>query len=558
MQLRLFILFLFFIALINNTCAQSLIEQKKEYTRADSLRGGLRPERTCFDVTYYDLKVKIDTAERTITGSNRILFNVIHDFKELQLDLFENMKIINIVSGSKELKYRREFNAVFVEMPSIMKNGSSGEITVHYFGKPIEAKRPPWDGGFTWSRDENGKMWIAVSCEGMGASAWWPNKDYLGDEPDSMAIHCNVPQGMRVVSNGKEQAMTLEADGTVTYNWFVSYPINNYNVTLNIGDYVDWHDEYTAADGSILSLDYYVLSYNLDKAKKQFTQVKPMMACYEKYLGKYPFWNDGYALVETPYLGMEHQGAIAYGNKFKTGYAGIDFSRIGLDFDYIIIHETGHEWWGNSVSCKDIADMWIHESFCTYTEAIYVECIYGYETAMKYINAKKPTVGNKNPVVGVYGVNEEGDGDMYNKGMLFLNTLRHVTNDDTLWWKTIKCMSDTAFKWHNIDYNDVVNFFSNKLKRNLAPVFEQYLKHSRIPVFEYSLKKIKGKEYELKYRWNTDVAGFTLPAFVSTSGNSYNQLNTETNWQTTIFKLNKPSDFKVNEQWMYIKVKEIL
>jgi aminopeptidase N len=392
----------------------------------------------------------------------------------------------------------------------------------------------------------------------MGASAWWPCKDYLGDEPDSMSIHCTVPRGMRVVANGSEQSMTREEDGTVTYNWFVSYPINNYNVTLNIGDYVEWHDEYTAADESILSLDYYVLSYNLEKAKKQFTQVKPMLSCYEKYLGKYPFWNDGYALVETPYLGMEHQGAIAYGNKYKTGYAGIDFSRIGLDFDYIIIHETGHEWWGNSVSCKDIADMWIHEGFCTYTEAIYVECMYGYETAMKYVNAKKPTVGNKHPVVGIYDVNEEGDGDMYNKGMLFLNTLRHVTNDDSLWWKTIKCMSDTAFKRQNIDYNDVVGFFSSKLKRNLAPVFEQYIKHSRIPVFEYSLKKVKGKEYELRYRWEADVTDFSLPVFISTSGNSFTQLNTKTDWQNTTIKLNKASDFKVNEDWMYIKVKQIL
>ncbi len=558
MQLRLFILFTFFVSASGRLAAQSLIEQKKEYTRTDSLRGGLRHERTCYDVVYYDLSVKIDTAERTITGSNRILFNVVRDFRELQIDLFENMKIINITSGSKELKYRREFNAVFVEMPSVMEEGTSGEITVNYFGKPIEAKRPPWDGGFTWSRDDNGKMWIGVSCEGMGASSWWPCKDYLGDEPDSMAIRCTVPRGMRVVANGNEQAMTRETDGTVTYNWFVSYPINNYNITLNIGDYVEWHDEYTAADESILSLDYYVLSYNLDKAKKQFTQVKPMLACYEKYLGKYPFWNDGYALVETPYLGMEHQGAIAYGNKFKTGYAGIDFSRIGLDFDYIIIHETGHEWWGNSVSCKDIADMWIHEGFCTYSEAIYVECMHGYETAMKYVNAKKPTVGNKHPIVGVYDVNEEGDGDMYNKGMLFLNTLRHVTNDDSLWWKTIKCMSDTAFKRQNIDYNDVVNFFSDKLKRNLRPVFEQYLKNSSIPVFEYSLKKVKGKDYELKYRWNADASGFALPVFIATTANPYPQHNAKTEWQTTTLKLNNPTDFKVNEQWMYIKVKETL
>lgn len=544
---------------VKYSSAQSLIDQKKVYTRADTLRGSLRAERTCYDVTFYDLSVKIDTADKSITGSNRIVFKTVEDFQAMQIDLFDNMKIISITtSDGKELKFHREFNAVFVEMNERMHTGAKGEITVNYYGKPIIAKRAPWDGGFTWTYDKSGKPWIAVSCEGMGASCWWPCKDYLGDEPDSMKISCNVPEELRCVSNGTEGIADIKMDGTTTYNWFVHYPINNYNVTLNIGDYVTFHDNYKADDGALLSLDYYVMRYNLEKAKLQFMQVKPMLKCYEKYLGKYPFWNDGYALVEAPYLGMEHQGAISYGNKYLTGYAGTDYSRIGLDFDYIIIHESGHEWWGNSVSCKDIADMWIHESFCTYTESIYVENMFGRDTALKYINAHKAHIGNREPVVGLYGVNEEGDGDMYSKGSLFLNTLRSVVNDDKLWWSTIKGMCDTTFKFKNIGYEDVVNYFNRETGRDLSAVFEQYLKFSKIPVFEYRLKKKKKGEFSLSCHWVTDAKDFKLPVIFSTGEKENQYLNTGNEWQTVSIKLKKDSDFKVQDDLMYVEVKREL
>lgn len=549
-------LFLFFSLFTFYTSIAQLTEQSKTYNRGDTLRGALRPERTCYDVTFYKLYVRLDTAQKSIVGNNKILFNTVENFQTLQLDLFENMKIISITSAGKELKYRREFNAVFVDMNEPMKAGSKGEITVNYYGKPTIAKRAPWDGGFTWSYDSTGNLWMGVSCEGIGASLWWPCKDYLGDEPDSMDITCNVPKGLRCVSNGKEHPSKVEQNKTTTYHWFVSYPINSYNVTLNVGDYVSFHDEYEAEDKSILDLDYYVMRYNLEKAKAHFTQVKPMLKCYEKYLGKYPFWKDGYALVETPYVGMEHQGAIAYGNKYLTGYSGSDYSRIGLDFDYIIIHETGHEWWGNSVSCKDIADMWIHESFCTYTEAIYVECMFGYATALKYLSAKKDHVGNKETIVGKYDVNEEGDGDMYNKGALFLNTLRHAVNNDILWWGLIKNMSDTTFKMKNISYQDVVNYFNQKTGKDLTPVFEQYLKHPKIPVFEYNLKKISGKKYELSYRWQTDVRNFEMPVFISSKGNKKQMINATNGFQDITIKLRKEEDFKVNKDLMYIESKK--
>ncbi|MDB5284345.1 MAG: aminopeptidase [Bacteroidota bacterium] len=554
MQRNLFTSLAILFLLTQNLFSQSLIEQKKEYTRTDSLRGGLRAERTCFDVTFYELNIKVDTDKRSIAGSNKIRFNTVHDFSTLQIDLYQNLKVNSITKDGKELKYRREFNAIFVDMPE-MKKGSTGELIVNYEGKPTEAIRPPWDGGFTWSKDNNGKLWMGVSCEGMGASLWWPCKDYLGDEPDSMRIICTIPNGLKCVSNGVEEREVAN-DSTTTFYWKVSYPINNYNVTLNIADYAHFSDEYIADDGSKLALDYYVLPYNLDKAKLQFMQVKPMLKCYEKYLGKYPFWNDGYALVETPYVGMEHQGAIAYGNNYKTGYSGRDYSRIGLDFDYIIIHESAHEWWGNSVSCSDLADMWIHEGFATYTEAIYVECQFGSDTALKYINAKRSGVGNKGTVVGIYGVNEEGSGDMYSKGMLFLHTLRHIVNNDKMWWSTIKGMCDTTFKFKNIGYDDVVNYFNKKTKRDLSPIFDQYLRHKKIPVLQYSLKKIAGDHYEFSYRWETDEKYFSMPFFVAT-GDKEDKIFTGTNnLQRATIVLNKKNELNIRDDLGYFDIQK--
>jgi aminopeptidase N len=574
MQLKLFTACAVLMLLLSTRLqAQSLLEQNKTYTRADTLRGGLRPERTCYDVHFYELNIRVDTANRSISGSNKIVFSAVTDFRTLQIDLYDNMKIISVTSGNNELHYRREYNAVFVDMPATVKAGTTGQITVHYQGKPVIAKRPPWDGGFTWTYDNNGKLWIGVSCEGKGASLWWPCKDHLSDEPDSMRIICNVPAGLQCVFNGNLEKVVPRADtvynhvlepnnlsgsdiittdSSNTFYWKVSYPINNYNVSMNVGDYVHFNDVYVADDSSRLSLDYYVLSYNLYKAKLQFNQVKPMLKCYEKYLGKYPFWNDGYALVETPYLGMEHQSAIAYGNKYQTGYAGRDFSRIGLTFDYIIIHESAHEWWGNSVSCADIADMWIHEGFATYTEAIYVECMINYDTALKYINAKKSTVGNKANVVGIYGVNEEGDGDMYSKGMLFLNTLRHVINNDNVWWPLIKGMCDTAFKYKTTNYTGVVNYFNNQSGKNLSALFDQYLRHPHIPVLQYRLKKDGGKKYTLSYRWQTDQPAFAMPFYAVTDAGNKVAFNATGQWQSATVTLKRKDIFSIRTDLEYI------
>lgn len=532
--------------------AQLLDGVKLQFTKADSLRGALRPERTCFDVNYYELNINLDVETREISGSNKMFFTTVENFSTLQIDLFENMFIDRIIYKGDSLDFKREFNAVFVNFQSTIPVGAKEMIEIHYHGKPIVAVNAPWDGGFSWKKDEKENDWIAVSCEGIGASLWWPNKDHLSDEPDSMRVSCTIPEELQFVGNGVLENNTV-AFGKRTMTWKVSYPINNYNVTLNIGKYVNFQDEYySIEDSAKLILDYWVMPYNLEKAKVQFEQVKPMMAAHEKYFGKFPFWNDNYKLVETPYLGMEHQTAIAYGNNYKTGYNGYDFSRIGLDFDYIIIHESGHEYWGNLISCADVADLWIHEGFCTYSEALYVEDLFGYEKAIQYVNAKKPTIGNKHKILGEYEVNEEGDGDMYNKGMLFLNTMRHVINNDELWFSMLKEMTTREFKHKTISTKDVINYFNKKTQLDFTSLFMQYLGYSNIPQLYYSVKQIKGSTYTLSYKWLTDVENFYMPIIIKVGKKEF---RVEGSNELKVLKIMKKKNEKVkfDEDKFYFK-----
>ncbi|MBS1683416.1 MAG: M1 family metallopeptidase [Bacteroidetes bacterium] len=532
-----------------------LLDQKKTFSRADTLRGSLRPERTCYDVQFYELRVKVDTVHQSISGSSEIFFKAVTDITTMQIDLRDSMEIDDITYKGKRVYYSREYDAVFLAFPKAIPAGSETSVLVRYHGTPVKAKRAPWDGGFVWRHDQKGKFWLGVACEGLGASSWWPCKDHLSDEPDKgIRIIVTFPRGLQCVTNGQDMGDIDEGNWT-THTSLVTYPINTYNVTLNIGDYVHWEDEYVATDGQKLKLNYDVMSYNLEKSKKQFEVVKPMLKTYEKYLGKYPFWRDGYRLVETYYLGMEHQSCIAYGNHYKMGYDGTDFSRMGLWFDYIIVHESGHEWWGNSVSANDIADMWIHEGFCTYTESMFIEDRYGKDTAILYINAKKSHVENKAPIQGQYlGVNEEGSGDMYNKGSLMLNTLRTVVNNDALWWQIIKGVSDTAFKYKTTDANEIISYFNKKSGMNLTPIFDQYLKYPAIPRFAYTLRKIKGKKYELIYFWLTDVKDFTMPVRITTAGGAQEWLPASNMIGTKVINLNSENDFKVDQNLGYFNI----
>lgn len=479
-------------------------------TRKDTLKGGLRFERTCFDVLRYDLNIKINPDEKSIVGHNDITFKVLLNTTKIQLDLFENMQIDSIVLNSKKLKYKREFDAVFINFEESLNRDSEQKIRFYYSGKPLIAKNAPWDGGFVFKKDSNNKDFIGVAVQGTGASLWFPCKDSQSDEPDFGAtIKVAVPNGLMNVSNGRLIGNQDLKNGYTRWDWEVKNPINSYDITVNIGDYIHFGENYKGLD-----LDFYALRENEAKAKTQFEEVKPMMDCFQSKFGKYPFEKDGYKLVETSYLGMEHQSAVAYGNKYKKGYLGSDLSGtgIGLLFDFIIIHESGHEWFGNSITSKDIADMWIHEGFTCYSESVYLECLYGLEKAQIYINGLKKNIRNNEPIIGQYGVNKEGSGDMYYKGALMLNTIRHIINNDEKWWKIILDYSNT-FKHKIIDTETVIAFFNTVSGINLTPVFNQYLRFATIPTLDLKIENNK-----LSYRWKAFEPNFTMPVDILIQG----------------------------------------
>ena len=491
-------IFVFFLLVFN------IVFSQESFSKKDSLRGGMHFERTCFNVLHYHLDILVNPDEKSIIGYNNITFQVIDNTENIQLDLFDNMKIDSIIHNQKSLKYKRVFDAVFIYFDETLKKNSLHNLKFYYSGNPKIAKNPPWDGGFVFTTDSNNKPFIGVAVQGTGASLWYPCKDTQTDEPDNGAIiSVAVPNGLTNVSNGRLLETTPLSNNYTKWTWQVKNPINNYNITLNIADYANIKDNYNGLD-----IDIYVLKENEEKAKQHFeADIKPMLNCFENKFGKYPFWEDSYKLVETPYLGMEHQSAVAYGNKYRKGYRGFDLSGtgIGLLFDFITIHETAHEWFGNSITSKDIADMWIHEGFTTYSESVFVECIKDYETALKYINGQAKNVQNNKPIIGEYGVNNKGSGDMYYKGALLVNTLRHVINNDNKWWKILLNFAET-YKKQIIDTPTVINYFNNVTNLNLTPIFNQYLNTTNIPVLSYKLKNNK-----LYYKWSNVSEDFNMP-----------------------------------------------
>lgn len=471
----------------------------------DSLRGTLTPYRTCYDVHFYDLTIQPNIEGKDIIGKNEIYFSVVENFEWLQIDLFPQLVIDSIVWNNQLLTYGRKHGAVWVHFPVVLTQKSTDKVVVYYHGEPNEAKNPPWDGGFVRKKDKQGKPWITVACQGFGASSWWPLKDHLSDEPDSQRITIRVPNGITAVSNGVLRSVLYVENNLTEFEWFVSYPINSYSVSLNIAYYEHFSDTFWNASG-VKQLDYYVFSENLEKAKNHFQQVKTMLRCFEKYFGEYPFWRDGYCLVETPYWGMEHQTAIAYGNKFKNNYWG---------FDYIIIHESGHEWFGNSISMQDNCDMWIHESFTTYSEALFMECTKGYEESVDYLLSERLMIENTEPILGPPGINYDAwkSADMYYKGAWMLHTIRNIIKNDSLWFATIKLFCE-QFKYSNTNTEQVIRFFNNQLKKDLTKVFSQFLKYKYLPVLAYGTKK--KKDYcELTFYWIADVSEFDMPVDIS-------------------------------------------
>lgn len=522
--------------------------QKKAFTHADTLRGSITPERAWWDLNYYHLSVKPNANDSTLTGSTVINYKVLKPYQTMQVDLQEPLQITKVVQDGESLTYRRDGNAFFIALKKKQETGKTESIEVFYTGKPRLAKRPPWDGGVQWVPDGKGNTIVSTSCQGLGASVWWPCKDHMYDEPDSMLISITVPKNMTDVSNGSLRSLVENGDNTHTFNWFVKNPINNYGVNMNIANYVSWKETFKGEKGD-LQLSYYVLPQNLEKAKEQFKQAPKMLEAFEHWFGPYPFYEDGYKLVEVPYLGMEHQSSVTYGNEYKMGYRGKDLSNTGwgLKWDFIIIHESGHEWFANNITYKDVADMWVHESFTNYSENLYTEYYFGKKAGEDYVIGTRELIANDIPIVGIYGVNQEGSKDMYYKGGNMLHTIRQIVNDDEKWRQILRGLNKT-FYHQTVDGSQIENYISEQAGRNLYKVFDQYLRDVRIPVLEYAFTT-KG----LQYRWINTIENFDMPVKVKLASGKEEFLYPTNDWKTLKVKGDKSLTVDRN---FYVEAKE--
>ena len=499
--------FVLLLLISGNLAGQSLFAGHENFTRQDTLRGSITTERAWWDLNYYHLDITVNPETRYIKGKNTIHYTILNSYQTLQIDLQSPMKLTKAIQDGKKLEVRSDGNAHFIKLKKAQNSiGSVELIEVFYEGKPREAINAPWDGGISWKKDSNGVDFIASSCQGLGASVWWPNKDHMYDEVDSMKISVNVPKHLMNISNGRLQSIVKKGDETTTYNWVVSNPINNYGVNINIGDYIHFSEVYEGEKGP-LDMDYYVLRDNLRKAIVHFTDAPKMMKAFEYWFGPYPFYEDSFKLVEVPYLGMEHQSSVTYGNQFKKGYLGTDLSGTGwgLKFDFIIIHESGHEWFANNITYKDAADMWIHEGFTAYSENLFLDYYYGTKAASEYVIGTRSSILNDKPIIGNYDVNSEGSSDMYYKGANMLHTLRQLIEDDNKWRQILRGLN-SEFYHQTVTTKQIEAYISNESGLNLSAFFNQYLRDTRIPTLEYSLRDNK-----LSYRWTQIVNGFEMP-----------------------------------------------
>ncbi len=487
-----------------------LMKAKEMYSKADSLRGELTALRTCYDIQYYHLDVKVDINNKFISGSNLFKFEAVDRFNKLQFDLFDNLSVDKVEYKGKSLPFTREYNAVFVDFPEYIEKGKVDSFTVHYSGNPIQATRAPWDGGFDWKKDSNGKPWVATACQGLGASVWWPNKDHQSDEVKSMLISVAVPNRVMNVSNGRLVKTEKLKNGYTKYHWKVENPINNYNVALNIGDYTHFKETYAGEKGP-LSVDYYVLKENAGKIDHLKKNANETLKAFEHWFGPYPFYEDGYKLVETAHLGMEHQSAVAYGNKYQNGYLGRDGSRTGwgLKWDFIVVHESGHEWFGNNITSNDLADMWIHESFTNYSEALFIDFFYGKEASQAYVKGNRRGIQHDSPIQGPYNVNKEGSGDMYNKGGVLHNMIRTMIDDDDKWRNILRGLNK-EFYHQTVDYGDIVSYMSKESGIKLDKTFEQFVQTKSIPTLEV----IENSPGVFMIRWISEVKDFQMPVHI--------------------------------------------
>lgn len=525
---------LFTLAILIALQSQIFAQTTPKFNHQDTLRGSITPERAWWDLTYYHLDIIVNSADSSIKGTNTVNYKVLTSFQVMQIDLQPPMVLTKAVQNGKTLNIVKDGNAHFIQLIDKQNIGAANSIIITYDGRPKVSKRPPWEGGITWKKDKNNLPFIASSCQGSGASLWWPCKDHMYDEPDSMLISVNVPANLTDVSNGRLRKVETLKNKTKTYHWFVSNPINNYGVNINIGDYVHFGEKFNGEKG-VLECDYWVLRENLEKAKVHFKQVPLMLKAFENWFGPYPFYEDSYKLVDAPYLGMEHQSSITYGNGYQNGYLGNDQSGTGWGdtWDFIIVHESGHEWFANNVTYKDAADMWIHESFINYSESLFVEYYNGKEAGAEYVRGTRRGIRNDRPITGVFNVNYSGSGDMYPKGGNMLHTIRQILNDDAKWREILRGLNKD-FYHQVVDGEQVKNYMIQKTGLDLKFVFDQYLTDVRIPVFEYYVK-----DNNLTFRWNSCITRFNMPLKIWVGGTAKN-INPTTRFTTVKLDSSNP------------------
>jgi aminopeptidase N len=534
-------LLLFFLTFCNGLAQQS------NFSKQDTLRGSITPERVWWDLLHYSLDFKVSPSSKSIEGSNVIRYEVLSQNQLMQIDLQPPMEITSVLENNSNLNYNRDGNVYYIQLKKNQQIGAINEITIHFEGAPKINNNPPWDDGFTWEKDNNGTDFIATSCQGGGSSIWWPSKDHMYDEPDQgIELSITAPKHLISVANGRLIQTKENTNKTKTFSWKVVHPINNYGVNINIGDYVHFSEKYKGKKG-VLNCDYYVLSYNLEKAKKQFKEVSRTLEAFEHWFGPYPFYEDSYKLVEVPYLGMEHQSSVTYGNGYQNGYKGIDLSGTGwgLKFDFIIVHESGHEWFANNITNVDVADMWIHESFTAYSENLFLDYHFGTVASNAYVTGTRKKILNDKPIIGNYNVNNSGSGDMYYKGANMLHTLRQIINNDEK-WRSILVGLNKDFYHQTVTTQQIEDYIDKYFKVDLKPFFEQYLRTIKIPTLDYKLENNK-----LSYRWSNVVDGFSIP--VNVFINSTSQWISPTSRWKKLSSDNKIITFSVDNNF-YIEV----
>ncbi|RXM51032.1 MULTISPECIES: M1 family metallopeptidase [unclassified Chryseobacterium] len=533
--------------LISGLAFGQLFEKDKVYTKQDTLKGSNTPFRDFWDVKKYNFSVEPDFEQKSIKGTNRISLEIIKDVNNpvFQIDLQQPMKAGKITASFPIASSKQDGDFIFITTKKKFKKGEKYTIDIDYSGNPLIAKNAPWDGGWVFTQDKNGNPWMSPAVQGIGSSIWLPTKDIWSDEPDNgIVMKIITPNDLVGVGNGR--LIDKKTSGNKTaYTWEVKNPINDYSIIPNIGKYVNFKDTFDGEKGK-LDLDYWVLDYNLEKAKKQFEQVKPMLSAFEHWFGPYPFYEDSYKLVDSPYLGMEHQSNVAYGNGYQNGYRGRDLSGtgVGLKWDYIIIHESGHEWFANNITAKDGADMWIHESFTMYSEVLFTENYLDKKSADIYLVGLRGSIDNDIPIIGKYGVRNEGSGDMYPKGANMIHTIRQVINNDEKFRQILRGLGK-EFYHQTVTTKQIEDYISSKAGIDFSTVFDQYLRTIKIPNLEYTQNGDT-----LKFRYTNVVKNLKLPIII----NGDQTINPTEEWQTVKLKKSTPVELNKNYYINYLSV----